>query len=281
MYFLQNYLIWIRKILIRILLKEYPNHLLEAKAISKKNSSQNVNLVSSTENLWVSTSMFKKWRLYKEFRGIDLNIYSNKKVNAFMNENYKDDLIYEIYQKSLLPVQKIDLFRICCIYFYGGIWLDIKSEINLGKVLKLYEKSNGKGILMYEKRKIEVFNAIKQKEFNSYENVIHNGFFCLPPKSPFLKHIISKIKKDYLYFQDIYFKFPKQAIMNLTGPHQFTRSFYDLNDEEKPHLCSSKDVGWIYFSKYAEFVSPLKKINHYSTLRQLKTMDSNIRINLE
>ena len=59
--------------------------------------------------------------------------------------------------------------------------------------------------------------------------------------------------------------------MNLTGPHQFTRSFYDLNDEGKPDLCSSKDVGWIYFSKYAEFVSPLKKINHYSTLRQLKT----------
>ena len=36
-------------------------------------------------------------------------------------------------------------------------------------------------------------------------NVIHNGFFFLPKESEFLKNFLLKIKKDYLYFQDIIF----------------------------------------------------------------------------
>ena len=70
---------------------------------------------------------------YSDIENINLNIYSNSQVNNFMNEYFKDDLIYEIFRKSILPVQKIDIFRICIIYKFGGIWLDLKSQINLKK----------------------------------------------------------------------------------------------------------------------------------------------------
>ena len=93
-----------------------------------------------------------------------------------MKNNFKNDLIYEIYQKSILPVQKIDLFRICCIYLYGGIWLDLKSKINIEKVLKLYTKNKSIGILLWEPRKIEVLSTAEGKQIRSSKNVIHNGF---------------------------------------------------------------------------------------------------------
>ena len=96
-----------------------------------------------------------------------------------MKNNFRDDLIYEIYQKSILPVQKIDLFRICCIYLYGGIWLDLKSEINIEKVLEIYNKNKSIGILLWEPRKIEVINSAGEKQTKSSKNVIHNGFFCI------------------------------------------------------------------------------------------------------
>ena len=84
MYFLQNYFIWIRKIIIRLLLKEYPNRKIKSKFISRTNSNNYINLISSTDNFWVSKSMFNKWNVYSEINNIDLNIYSNSQVNSFM-----------------------------------------------------------------------------------------------------------------------------------------------------------------------------------------------------
>ena len=274
MYFLQNYFIWIRKNIIRLLIGEYPNRHLTASHISQHKSDKYINLISSTDNFWVSKSMFKKWNLYSEIDGINLNIYSNAQVNSFMKENYKDDLIYEIYKKSMVPVQKIDIFRICVIYKFGGIWLDLKSKINLEKALELYNISNSNGILLCEPRKIDIINTLGNNQLKTSKNVIHNGFFYLPKQSHFLKNLLFKIKKDYLYFQDIIFREPKQGIMNLTGPHQFTRSFYDLEIDKSPLLVSQEDIDWVYFSKFGEYISPFKINKHYSSLKDLKTIDS-------
>ena len=281
MYFLQNLFIWIRKNIIRILMREYPNSLLISSTISINKSPRDINLISSTDNFWVSKSMHKKWQLYGEINGVNLNIYSNAQVNNFMKEHFKDDLIYEIFQKSILPVQKIDIFRICIIYKFGGIWLDLKSQINLKKVFKIYNELGQNGLLLYEPRKLEVITQFNEIEIKSHENVIHNGFFFLPPKSEFLKTLLLKIKKDYLYFQDIIFYYPKQGIMNLTGPHQFTRTFHEMEPKKRPTICSQEDIDWIYSSKFGEFVSPLKGNKHYSKLREMKTIDSKKRLTLK
>ena len=281
MYFLQDFFIFLRKLGIRILLKEYPNKLLKSSSISSIKAEKNINLISSTDNFWVSESMFRKWEYYSNFKKIGLNIYSNKEVNKFMKENFKDDLIYEIYQKSILPVQKIDLFRICCIYLHGGIWLDLKSEINIKKVLKFYNKKESAGILLWEPRKIEVISSSGGEITRSRKNVIHNGFFALPKSSKFLEELLFKIRKDYLYFQDIVFSSPKQGIMNLTGPHQFTRTYFNLEKNKRPHLVSQKEIDWIFYSKYGESISPFKRVKHYSTLKELKTIDSSKKLYLE
>ena len=148
MYFLQNLFIWIRKNIIRILLKEYPNFYLDPSTIQERKPGKLINLISSTDNLWVSKSMFRRWKIYSQKKDISLNIYSNTQVNSFMIENFKDDLIYEIFKKSIIPVQKIDIFRICLIFKFGGIWLDLKSEVNFKKVLELYKQSQDNGILL-------------------------------------------------------------------------------------------------------------------------------------
>ncbi len=277
---LQNFFIFLRKLCIRFILNEYPNTLLKSSVISNLKSPKKINLVSSTDNFWVAKSMYKKWNNYSNYKKIDLSIYSNNQVNKFMKDHFEDDLIYEIYQRSILPVQKIDLFRICCIYLYGGIWLDLKSEINPQKVLELYKKSKSNGILMWEPRKIEVITSSGEEQTKSRQNVIHNGFFALPKGSHFLKELIFKIKRDYLYFQDIVFCSPKQGIMNLTGPHQFTRNYYNIGKSKRPNLVSQEDIEWVFYSKYGEFLSPFKKIKHYSKLNKLKTIDSSKKLDL-
>ena len=96
----------------------------------------------------------------------------------------------------------------------------------------------------------------------------------------FLENLLLKIKRDFLYFQDIIFNSPKQGIMNLTGPHQFTRTYYDIPKDLRPKLVSHNDVDWVYSSRFGEFISPFRFVKHYSSLKQLKTIDSKKRLNL-
>ena len=100
-----------------------------------------------------------------------------------MYENFKNDLIYEIYKRSVIPVQKLDIFRICFIYNNGGIWLDLKSEINLDKVIKIYKKSSNNGLLLSEPRRIESIEDSSGRNKKTLRNVIHNGFFFLPKET--------------------------------------------------------------------------------------------------
>ena len=69
--------------------------------------------------------------------------------------------------------------------------------------------------------------------------------------------------------------------MNLTGPHQFTRTYHLLKNEDKPLLASHEDVNWQYCSKYGDYLSPLRRKKHYSSYQKLKTIDSRKEIYLK
>ena len=281
MYFLINFFIWIRKNLIRIILKEYPNVFLN---FSKNNFSylNRINLITSTDNFWVSQEMYKRWSRYFKLKEIDLSIYSNKDVNKFMFDNFKNKLIYEIYKKSQIPVQKIDIFRICFALKKGGIWLDLKSEVCIKKTLDLISNPENKnGLLMYEPRKIDVIKKKVQKNYLSKEFVIHNGFFYLPKDSLFLCEILNNIEEDYLYFQDVLLANPKEGMMNLTGPHQFTRSFHKLNSNNQPKLISQEEISWKYISKFGEYISLIHSKKHYTSIKNKKIIDSRKLIDLK
>ena len=281
MYFLINFFIWIRKNLIRIILNEYPNVFLNFNK-NNLNTRNKINLITSTDNYWVSKEMYKKWASYFNTKEINLDVYSNKNINKFMFDNFKTKLIYEIYKKSQIPVQKIDIFRICYAFKNGGIWLDLKSEICIRKTLDLILKPENKnGLLMYEPRKIDVIKKKGQENYISTEFVIHNGFFYLPKDSFFINEILNNIEEDYLYFQDVLLSEPKQGMMNLTGPHQFTRSFHKLNSNNQPTLVSQEEISWKYMSKHGEYISPIHPTRHYSSIKNKKIVDSRNLIELK
>ena len=55
----------------------------------------------------------------------------------------------------------------------------------------------------------------------------------------------------------------------------------NMDLKERPNMVSENDIDWIYFSKYGEYISPLKRIKHYSSLREMKTIDSKLNTNLK
>ena len=116
MYFLLNFVIWIRKNLIRVIVGQYPNYKLKSNHFEKGPDKKLINIISSTDNFWVSKMMFNKWNNYRQRKDINLSIYSNENVNDFMYKYFQDELIYELFKRSVIPVQKMDIFRICFIF---------------------------------------------------------------------------------------------------------------------------------------------------------------------
>ena len=68
------------------------NHLnLFVRAWHGHQKEEKFNLVSSSDNFWVSQNMYKKWDFYSKTKDLNLYLYSNYDVNNFMKNNFKDD----------------------------------------------------------------------------------------------------------------------------------------------------------------------------------------------
>ena len=55
-----------------------------------------INERASLKNFFVSKNMFKKWKLYMEFKDVDLNIYSNKEKSSkiYFKKRYKEFFLF-------------------------------------------------------------------------------------------------------------------------------------------------------------------------------------------
>jgi hypothetical protein len=47
-----------------------------------------------------------------------------------------------------------------------------------------------------------------------------------------------------------------------------------MEREKRPLLVSHNDIDWIYYQKFGEYISPLKIVKHYSSIKEMKTIDS-------
>lgn len=55
--------------------------------------------------------------------------YLNQDVEHYMYQNWRNRTIYEIFRKIISWPAKIDIWRLCILYQYGGFYLDIDSDV--------------------------------------------------------------------------------------------------------------------------------------------------------
>ena len=141
-----------------------------------------------------------------------------------MKKFYKNHKIYEVFKKSIFWQMKIDIFRYCKVYQEGGFWFDIKSGVNkqLSKILD--PKTDI--LISFENNKREE----KKKYINNLQypnNWICNWAFAAKKKNKILKNLINNIGNHYEFYKDKNFKYPKTAILELTGPRMMTNTIID------------------------------------------------------
>jgi len=155
--------------------------------------------------------------------------YDDNDCDKLIRENFHED-IYNAYKKinPVYGAMRADFFRYCVLYLHGGIYLDIKSKINVS-VFKLINKDDIclLDILHYD---LEPWRSIAP----AYEQWI----LIFAPRHPYLLSMINLminyINKEHtptIIYGRVLNK--KGQILNITGPDAFTKAVNMVIDSNK------------------------------------------------
>jgi len=113
------------------------------------------------------------------------DVYSDRDCLAFLRKFYGEDAEHTF--SSLKGAHKADFFRYCALYMFGGVYLDIKSEL----ILPLKDVFTKKNCLY------TVISIVK--------GTIYQGVIATPPRNPLFLRLIAfmidivKHKRNYKY----------------------------------------------------------------------------------
>lgn len=151
----------------------------------------------------------------------EMILYDDNDIDNFIKNNF-DNFVYNCYSKLNVGAAKADLWRYCILYKYGGIYLDIDSEIlkTLDDLIKeedscIITREGNKGffnnwIMICEKEHPVLKKTIEKCCFNITNKTTNNICYLTGPHGPFTESINEifiplynkELRIKNLYFED-------------------------------------------------------------------------------
>ena len=153
---------------------------------------------------------FYIWRFLRRNKGYRYEFYDDARVDAFMKEHF-DERTFKAYLRLQIGAAKADFFRYAVLYIFGGVYVDLDSDI-VGRLDK-YIKEEDSALITVENGKLY---------YAQWALIFDKGH-------PFLKRTIDYIV-DYIEQN----KFTDD-VHKLTGPTVYTKAIKD-EIEANPHV---------------------------------------------
>jgi mannosyltransferase OCH1-like enzyme len=216
---------------------------------------------------WVTNNVppLMKKNIYKSISitpEFDNYLYSDEDCYKFIEDNFEENVLNAY--KSLKPgAYQCDLWRYCILYKKGGIYSDIKMDLQIPLIDILKEHPN-------------IFIWDNPDDPNTFKNQIWNGFMSSPPGNPIFKGCIDEIvlnckNKDY-----------KDNLLDITGPCLLWRINKKLESTDLSKVSPFTFVigkyeilykDKMFISKYKDYDNDQRatqKTEHYSVLYNKK-----------
>jgi mannosyltransferase OCH1-like enzyme len=153
--------------------------------------------------------------------------------DAFMEAEYAEHPILEIYRRGQFGPLKVDIWRYCFIYKRGGIYFDINKCLK--QPIRKQLPPDATAWLSYETTLGELFPPLHAIQWMQHpNNLLANWAFGFSAGHPMLAKTIDLICAYYPMFEGKVFAQPKNAIVKFTGPVMLTLAWHE-------HLQSIND----------------------------------------
>lgn len=198
--------------------------------------------------------------------------YTSEERELFIKDNFSER-VYNSYMNinpSYGPA-KADFFRYLIIYYYGGVYLDIKSytKKNINPIIDNENKlivSKGRKFKTIFLRDFGLFNNYMNSwDWSIFSKIEHgeynNWHFASPPGNIILKKVIQQMISNIEYGVKTKNEYigGEYSVLVLTGPIMFSRIIKEYYDDK---YCKIFDPDLNYHVKYR--LKNHKNKNHYS-----------------
>lgn len=152
--------------------------------------------------------------------GFNFIFYDDNDIDKFIKDNF-DEQVYNAFKgiNDKFGAMKADFFRYCVLYILGGVYIDIKSRINMP--LKSIIRPADICLLDIPRSNLESW----RKTAPTHEQWL----LIFAPKHPYLLSMIN-LMVHYIntryepHIRGLNRLTSKQKVLNVTGPDAFTRA---------------------------------------------------------
>ena len=256
----------------------------------------------------VNSHLFSTTSTWKEMNiNYDYMYWNDDDCYTFIKDNF-DKSVLEAYNMLYAGAYKSDIFRLCVLYIYGGIWTDISSlcEVSLDKVINnenliivkdisqpignIYQafiicepKLN---IIMYI-LEFTVRRVINHTEFNNNYPQLSNQTIAVTGPTIFAmafnifinRPVDNPINDNEIYFNDINIKLlthnPGEILLNGTKILTTKRGDW-TSDRTTPHYSGLFNQGYIYKKKVVDVFNNRDSLNIYQIWIQGEYVSNNM-----
>lgn len=170
-------------------------------------------------------------------------LFLDSDMNHFMEANYEGDPILKIFRGARYMATKTDIWRICALHKYGGVYLDIDSTIQFDLETKINQKSE---LLSFAGDTLEneldelafpedsFFSKMSPRVRNNLlhpSHMILNWCMFFKKEHPILKYALDDIRDNANFYWDQEYSNIRRAVIHLAGPMSLTRAVWRYVDK--------------------------------------------------
>ena len=164
--------------------------------------------------------------------------YDDDAMDLYMATQWADHAIFEVYKNTVYGPSKADIWRYCILFQYGGVYLDVDSEIlfNLNTIPSgideaiAFEGNSMRGFFIdtdWPFYKFYSSTDFKESLMQLPENEVLQWLLIFRAGHPILKRAIELIAEYAPYYKNRTFRSVMHAVMAFAGPPLFTQAVWE------------------------------------------------------
>jgi mannosyltransferase OCH1-like enzyme len=170
--------------------------------------------------------------------------FNDADILTFIKEDMTE--YYETFISLKYKIQQIDFFRYLAIYYYGGVYLDLDTDMNLP----------------FDDLDTSVCNFPIEIQNNDDSFLLGNYAFYAPKGDPFIRHIIDSIVNPPISEDEIKFAQDNHTddkehvyVYYTTGPELVTRAYWSYKNRSQIKILAPDPYRNDCFGKYGRHCS--------------------------